>query len=79
MRTQTVHLTAMVPSYIAFLREVLLLLGALGAVKAASGASTALLAGSAAAALQLWCIHGAAVRVERIRGHRAGAHGYDGA
>jgi hypothetical protein len=30
-------------------------------------------------ALQLWCWFEAAQRVEYIRGHRAGAHGYDGA
>jgi hypothetical protein len=41
--------------------------------------SMALLVALLLGGLQLWCWFEAAQRVEYIRGHRAGAHGYDGA
>eukprot|EP00882_Tetradesmus_deserticola_P012427 GHRQ01013170.1.p1 GENE.GHRQ01013170.1~~GHRQ01013170.1.p1 ORF type:complete len:344 (+),score=111.83 GHRQ01013170.1:127-1158(+) len=57
------------------------LLAAAGVVLLASrvlDCSVALLLGLLFGCLQLWCWCNAAQRVEYIRGHRAGAHGYDG-
>ncbi|KAF8067208.1 hypothetical protein HT031_002255 [Scenedesmus sp. PABB004] len=60
-----------------FWRELLLLAGASAAACAALGARPLLLAAGAWCALLVWCWRQAAARVEYIRGHRAGAHGYD--
>jgi hypothetical protein len=58
------------------------LLAAVGGVLLAShvlSCSMVLLLGLLFGCLQLWCWCEAAQRVEYIRGHRAGAHGYSGA
>lgn len=60
-------------------REVLAAVGGVLLASHLLSCSMVLLLALLLGCLQLWCWFEAAQRVEYIRGHRAGAHGYDGA
>lgn len=59
-------------------RELLLSIAGMLAISYWLHVSLLLLLGLSLAAVQTWCLWQAALRVENIRGHRAGAHGYSG-
>lgn len=61
-----------------FKREVLAAVGGVLLASHLLSCSMVLLLALLLGCLQLWCWFEAAQRVEYIRGHRAGAHGYDG-